>query len=67
MMNKSVMVQKPVIVLGDFWKSVIDRVREAESDPESPWIERQSSLIEFAGSPSKAVDMLAAHFKSHAR
>lgn len=67
MMNKSVMVQKPVIVLGDFWKSVIDRVREAESDPESPWIERQSSLIEFAGSPSKAADMLAAHFKSHAR
>jgi predicted Rossmann-fold nucleotide-binding protein len=49
MMNKSVMAQKPVIVLGGFWKSVIDRVREAESDPESPWIERQSTFIEFAG------------------
>ncbi len=67
MMNKSVMAQKPVIVLGDFWKPVIDRVREAESNPESPWIERQSSLIQFAGSPSKAADMLAAYFKSYAR
>jgi len=67
MMNKSVTAQKPVIVLGDFWKPVIDRVREAESGPESPWIERQSSLIQFAGSPSRAAGMLAAYFKSHAR
>jgi uncharacterized protein (TIGR00725 family) len=67
MMNKSVMAQKPVIVLGDFWRPVIDRVRKAESASESPWIERQSSLIQFAGSPSEAADMLAAYFRLHAR
>jgi len=67
MMNKSVMAQKPVIVLGDFWKPVIDRVRKAESASESPWLERQSSLIQFAGSPSEAADMLAACFRLHAR
>jgi uncharacterized protein (TIGR00725 family) len=67
MMNKSVMAQKPVVVLGDFWKPVIDCVRQAESGPESPWIERRSSLIQFAGSPSTAADMLAAYFKLHPR
>jgi uncharacterized protein (TIGR00730 family) len=63
MMNKGVMVKKPVIILGDFWKPVIDRVREAESAPESPWIERKGSLIQFTGSPSTAADMLTAYFK----
>jgi uncharacterized protein (TIGR00725 family) len=67
MMNKQVMPPKPVIVLGDFWKPVIDCVREAESSPESPWIEKQNSLIQFAASPSKAARMLAAYFKSRAR
>jgi uncharacterized protein (TIGR00725 family) len=67
MMNKRVTAPKPVIVLGDFWKPVIDRVREAERGQESPWIERQTSFIQFAGSPSEASDMLATYFESQAR
>jgi uncharacterized protein (TIGR00725 family) len=67
MMNKRVMPPKPLIVLGDFWKPAIDRVREAESGQKSPWIERQTSFIQFAGSPSEASDRLATYFESQAR
>jgi uncharacterized protein (TIGR00725 family) len=67
MINKRVMPPKPMVVLGDFWKPVIDRVRQAEIGQESPWIERQTPLIQFAGSPSEAADILGAYFKSHLR
>jgi uncharacterized protein (TIGR00725 family) len=65
--NKRVMPKKPVVVLGEFWKPVIDRVRQGESGPESAWIEKQTPFIQFAGSPFEVADMLAAYFKSHAR
>jgi uncharacterized protein (TIGR00730 family) len=67
MINKRVMPKKPAVVLGDFWKPVIECVRQAEGAPESPWIEKQTPLIQFAGSPREAADILAAYFKLPAR
>src|SRR5216684_3921299 len=36
MLNKSVMNEKPVAVLGDFWQPVLDRVREVELGHPAP-------------------------------
>jgi hypothetical protein len=67
MMNKRVMPQKPAVVLGDFWKPVIECVRQAEGALESPGIEKQTPLIQLAGTPGEVADVLAAYFKSPAR
>jgi uncharacterized protein (TIGR00730 family) len=63
MLNKGVMNRKPVVVLGDFWRPVIDRVREVELGHPSNWGERESPLIHVAASPADAAAYLAAHFE----
>jgi uncharacterized protein (TIGR00725 family) len=65
MLNKGVMKRKPLIVLGEFWKPVIERVREVETAHESPWGEAEGRIIDAAHSPAHAAEILAA--KLHPR
>jgi hypothetical protein len=62
MLNKHVVSGKPLVVLGDFWHPIIDRVREIELAHESRWGERQRSLIHRAPSPADAAAFLAEYF-----
>jgi uncharacterized protein (TIGR00725 family) len=59
MLNKCVMKQRPIAVLGQFWQPVIDRVREAELGHASPWAERGGPLIRTAATPEDAAAYLA--------
>lgn len=63
MLNKGAMARKPLVVLGEFWQPVIERVREVELDHESPWGERGESLVRMAASPADAATFLAEHFE----
>jgi len=60
MLNKGAMARRPLVVLGDFWGPVIERVREAELGHKSPWGEQEESLIRIAASPADAAEHLAA-------
>lgn len=62
MLNKNVIDSKPLVVLGEFWRPIIDRVREVELGHESNWGEKQHSLIHRAASPVDAVTFLAEYF-----
>jgi uncharacterized protein (TIGR00730 family) len=64
MLNKGAMRRKPLVVLGDFWQPVIERVREVELGHASRWGERDAPLVHAASSPADAADYLAAHFES---
>src|SRR6185437_3496611 len=66
MLNKGAMKRKPLVVLGDFWQPIIERVREVELGNTSRWGERDEPLVHRANSPSEAADYLAAHFQTHA-
>jgi uncharacterized protein (TIGR00730 family) len=58
MLNKGVMKKKPVAVFGDFWRPVIERVREAERAHSSRWLEQEQPLIHVALSPRDAAEHL---------
>jgi uncharacterized protein (TIGR00730 family) len=62
MLNKGAMSRKPLVVLGDFWQPVIERVREVELGHSSRWGERGESLVHAASSPADAAAYLAGHF-----
>lgn len=62
MLNKHVVSGKPLVVLGDFWNPIIDRVREIELGHETRWGEKQESLIHRAASPTDAAVFLAEFF-----
>jgi len=66
MLNKGAMRNKPLVVLGDFWQPVIERVREVERDHRSPWGERAEPIIRMAPSPAHAAAYLATHFQMRA-
>ena len=66
MLNKGVMRRKPLVVLGDFWQPVIERVREVEMGHSSRWSEREEPLVHAAGSPTDAAEYLATYFHTHA-
>jgi uncharacterized protein (TIGR00725 family) len=59
MLNKGAMARRPLIVLGDFWRPVIERVREVELGHKSPWGEREDALIRIAPSPADAAEYLS--------
>ena len=59
MANKGVMAVKPLVVLGDFWQPVIDRVREVETGHPSHWGEAGEPLIHAAPSVDHAAAYLA--------
>jgi uncharacterized protein (TIGR00725 family) len=68
MLNKHVVSGKPLVVLGEFWHPIIDRIREIELGHESRWGEKRESLIHRAASPADAAQFLAEFFaKSETR
>jgi uncharacterized protein (TIGR00730 family) len=62
MLNKNAIGRKPLVVLGEFWHPVIDRVREVELGHKSKWGEKQDSLIHRAASSADAATFLAEYF-----
>ena len=67
MLNKGAMKRKPLVVLGDFWQPIIERVREVELGHASRSGERDEPLVHMASSPADAAEYLAAYFQTHAR
>jgi uncharacterized protein (TIGR00725 family) len=60
MLNKAVMRDKPVAVLGNFWQPILDRVREVEQGPATRiWGEANGKLVHSFDSPEQAADYLA--------
>lgn len=64
MLNKGAMAKKPLVVLGNFWQPVIERVREVELGHKSRWGEQAEPLIGFAESAEDAAAYLAARLES---
>jgi len=58
MLNKSVISGKPMVVLGDFWIPILERVREVESGHPSGWEESNGKLVHTAASPLEAAEFL---------
>jgi uncharacterized protein (TIGR00730 family) len=59
MVNKSVMDDKPFVALGEFWRPILERVREVEVGQRSNWGEANNRLIHVAPSPLEAASYLA--------
>lgn len=59
MLNKAVMPARPFVVLGEFWRPILERVREVELGPASPRGEANNRLIHVAASPDEAAGYLA--------
>lgn len=64
MLNKSVIAGKPMAVVGDFWRPILDRVREVEQGPRSStqgraWGEANGNLVHSAGTAEEAAEYLA--------
>ena len=58
MLNKSVIRGKPMVVLGDFWTPILDRVREVELGHPGIWGEANGKLVEVAATPALAAGFL---------
>ena len=63
MLNKSVLSAKPFASLGDFWRPIIERVREVELAHRAPWGEANGRLIHSAASPQEVAQYLAGKLK----
>ena len=59
MLNKSVMAEKPFIVLGEFWQPILARVREVERGHASNWAEANGEVVHLARNPAEAAEFLA--------
>jgi uncharacterized protein (TIGR00730 family) len=64
MLNKGAMAGKPLVVLGDFWQPIIDRVRQVEIGHPSPWGESGEPLIHAASCSEDAALYLASRLKT---
>src|ERR1700690_772960 len=70
MLNKSIMEERPFAVLGDFWKPILDRVRQVEqvsgrpSTEEPKWREARGNLMHSAATPQEAAHYLAEQLKA---
>lgn len=67
MLNKSVIVAKPCVILGEFWQPILDRVREVEQGPRAAsvsrtWGEANGNLVHSAATPNQVVQFLADHW-----
>lgn len=62
MLNKSVMAGKPFVVLGDFWRPIIERVREVEQGGVSKWAEANEKMVHVVRTPEEAGEFLARRF-----
>ena len=59
MLNKSVISGKPMVVLGEFWAPILDRVREVEIGHPGPWGEANGKLVHTALTPADAAEFLS--------
>jgi uncharacterized protein (TIGR00730 family) len=59
MLNKGAMKRKPLVTLGEFWRPVIERVREVELGHPSRWGEGSEAIVRVAALPSDAASLLA--------
>jgi uncharacterized protein (TIGR00730 family) len=59
MLNKSVISGKPIVVLGEFWAPILDRVREVEVGHPGPWGEANGKLVYTATTPAAAAEFLS--------
>jgi uncharacterized protein (TIGR00725 family) len=66
MLNKKVMPHRPFVVLGDFWKPILDRVREVERGRASRWGESIDPLVHLAPTPAGAAQFLVHQLASKA-
>jgi uncharacterized protein (TIGR00725 family) len=66
MLNKSVMSAKPLVVLGDFWPPILERVRDVElaSASSHGWAEANGKLVHSANGVEEAVEFLVARLES---
>jgi uncharacterized protein (TIGR00725 family) len=64
MLNKKAMEHRPFVVLGDFWRPILDRVREVERAHASGWGESNDPLVHQAATPTDAAEFLAARLIS---
>jgi hypothetical protein len=69
MLNKSVIAGKPIVVVGDFWQPILDRVREVEQGPRAStenrvWGEANGNLVYSAANADEAADYLARKLKA---
>jgi uncharacterized protein (TIGR00730 family) len=69
MLNKSVIAGKPIVVVGDFWQPILDRVREVEQGPrpsteDRVWGEANGNLVYSAANAKEAADYLAKKLKA---
>jgi uncharacterized protein (TIGR00725 family) len=67
MLNKGAMARKPLVVLGEFWQPVIERVREVELGHPSRWGEQEEPLIHVAASPGDAAAHLSNRLTARSR
>ena len=63
MLNKSVMSAKPFATLGDFWRPIIESVREVELGHHNPWGEANARLVYIAATPKDIVHYLQSKLK----
>jgi uncharacterized protein (TIGR00725 family) len=63
MLNKSVITAKPFAVLGDFWRPVLERVREVELGHPAPWGEANGRLVHVAVTPDDVVRLFKEKLK----
>jgi uncharacterized protein (TIGR00730 family) len=66
MLNKGALAPRPLVALGEFWRPVVERVREVEAAGASserpatrPWRERDERVVLFAATPAEAAGILA--------
>lgn len=58
MLNKSVIASKPVVVLGEFWTPILDRIREVELGHPGLWGEANGALVHAVTTPDEAARFL---------
>jgi uncharacterized protein (TIGR00730 family) len=59
MLNKGAMTAKPLVALGEFWRPILERVREVELGRPGHWGEANNRLVQIAATPTEAADYLA--------
>jgi hypothetical protein len=67
MLNKGAMAKKPMVVLGDFWQPLIERVLEVELGHASVSNEKDDALIHCVSSPVEAAEYLQEQFEKGKR
>jgi hypothetical protein len=68
MLNKGVMAGKPMVALGEFWRPILDRVREVEQGPRNKsgsrsWGEAGGNLVHVVGTVEEAARYLGERLK----